>query len=192
MANDLDGITANNIREFAALLGRDMHAVRQLAAILGQDIHDLRKRFAEFAADPIIDIQPINTIINAKTFFDPFNTPQPVLSLPLPIAFNHISAALSTHYLYDHLIILISDNSLEGFYKKALSASKDYPDFFNTAVNLQQRYGFASSPALSYKKIIIRAGEGIGAIADWINSYDQVYSVVLLLRFESGQLKDIN
>ena len=181
-------ITADELRRLAAALGADMRAVRKLAAVLGQDIHDLRLLLGA-GHNSIEDTSSPDTVSGTELYLDPFTVNLNPLSLPLPEAFARLTAVLATHATSEHVIIKVSSHSWDDFYRQLLTAAKQYPEFLDTAVNVQQRFGFASSPALTSPSIaVIRAGEGYAAIADWVGRYDQVYSAVLVMRFAAGQM----
>lgn len=187
---DFDGITADDLRALAAALGRDMHSVRRLAAVLGQDIHDLRLRLATpTGTDGNGSVTDV--VSGTEMFIDPFSVNLIPLSLPLPEAFARLTAVLATHANSDHVIAWVSSHSWEDFYRKLVAAAVRFPDFLHTAVNVQQRFGFASSPAPSPADIaVIPASAGYASIADWVGRYDQVYSAVLVMRFAAGTVPE--
>ena len=121
------------------------------------------------------------------SFFDPFNLNLSPLSLPLPMAFSRAVVLLVEAPGDDHVVVRVSSHSWEDFYRRLLSAAKRFPEFLDTAVNVQQRFGFASSPISDLPEIsVIPAGTGYAALADWVGRYDQVYSAVLVMRFAAG------
>ncbi len=181
-------ISADELRRLAALLGADIRAVKKLAAVIGQDLHDLRLLVGA-GHNPTEETSSPNTVSGTELYLDPFNVNLNPLSLPLPEAFARLTAVLATHASNDHVIVKVSSQSWEDFYRQLLTAAKQYPAFLDTAVNVQQRFGFASSPTLTAPNVaLIRAGGGYAAIADWVGRYDQVYSAVLVLRYAAGQL----
>ena len=181
-------ITADELRRLAAALGADMRAVRKLAAVLGQDIHDLRLLMGAVGSHTDTPISA-DVVSGTEMYLDPFTVNLNPLSLPLPEAFARLTAVLATHATSEHVIIKVSSHSWEDFYRCLLTAAKLYPEFLDTAQNVQQRFGFASSPALTSPNIaVIHAGEGYAALADWVGRYDQVYSAVLVIRYPAGQL----
>lgn len=126
-----------------------------------------------------------------ETYLDPFIINLSPLSLPLPEAFARIVAVLATHPADDHVIVRVSSHSWEDFYRRLLAAAKQFPDFLDTAVNLQQRFGFVSSPSAELPEIsIIPAGAGYAPLGDWVGRYDQVYSAVLVMRYAAGTVPE--
>lgn len=120
-------------------------------------------------------------------YFDPFNTPVIPLSLPLPEAYLRVSEAVAQYQTHDHVIVWVSATGWDQFYSSLLAAGARFPDFAVTAQNVQQRFGFVSSPAPDLPEVsVIRAGESYTALADWIGRYDQVFSAVLVMRFAAG------
>lgn len=133
----------------------------------------------------------VTQVFGVESFIDPFNVNLTPLSLPLPEAFSRVVAVLATHPFDDHVIVRVSSFSWEDFYRRLLTASRDFPDFLDTAVNVQQRFGFASSPSADLPEVsVIGAGAGYAPIGDWVGRYDQVFSAVLVLRFAAGTVPE--
>lgn len=187
---DDDIITADELRRLAAAIGADIHSVRRLAAAIGQDIHDLRLQIsgAGGGGDTGTGADPVS---GTELYLDPFNVNLIPLSLPLPEAFARLSAVLATHADADHVIAWVSSHSWEDFYRRLLSASRKYPEFLETATNVQQRFGFVSSPSVDLPwVVVVAAGAGYAAISDWVGRYDQVFSAVLVMRFSAGTVPE--
>lgn len=128
-------------------------------------------------------------ISGQEAFLDPFNVNLIPLSLPLPEAFSRVVAAMATHAADDHVIAWVASHSWEDFYRKLLAAAQTYPEFLDTAVNVQQRFGFTSSPSPDSPGVaVILAGDGYAPIGDWVGRYDQMYSAVLVMRFAAGSV----
>lgn len=118
-------------------------------------------------------------------YFDPFNQNLNPLTLPLPVAYARVLSAVDP--TADHVIVRVSDGGWEGFCRALLSAGATFPEFLDTAVNVQQRFGFASSPAPALAEVsVILAGESYAPIGDWVGRYDQVYTAVLVMRYAAG------
>ena len=133
----------------------------------------------------------VTPVSGVESFLDPFNVNLIPLSLPLPEAFARVVAVLATHPDDDHVIVRVSSHSWEDFYRLLLTASRDFPEFLDTAVNVQQRFGFASSPAPALPEVsVIAAGSGYAALGDWVGRYDQVFSAVLVMRFAAGAVPE--
>lgn len=128
-----------------------------------------------------------------ESFFDPFSVNLSPLSLSLPEAFNRVVAVLSKQPDRDFVIVRVSDAGWEGFYRKLLQLSQDYPEFLATATNIQERFQFVSAPDNQYQADIsvIRAGDNYSVIGDWVGQYDQVYTAVLVMQFEAGQVPEV-
>ena len=181
-----DVITADELRRLAAAVGADMHAVRRLAAVLGQDIHDLRLLLGT-GFDTGGEVATSDPVSGTELYLDPFNVNLSPLSLPLPEAFARLTAVLATHSTSDHVMVWAASHSWEDFYRKLLTAARAYPDFLETATNVQQRFGFASTPSPDVPSVaVVLAGTGYAPLADWVGRYDQVYSAVLVMRFAAG------
>lgn len=132
---------------------------------------------------------PVLPVSGREFYLDPFNAHLTPLSLPLPHAFAQVAAMLATHAEKDHVIVHVASHEWEDFYRKLLTAAREYPVFLDSAVNVQQRFGFASSPALELPSVaVILAGNGYAPINDWLGRYDQVYSAVLVSSYESGKV----
>lgn len=124
-------------------------------------------------------------------YFDPFNTPITPLSLPLPEAYLRVAEAVAQHPTHDHVIVWVAATGWDNFYAECLTAGVRFPDFAVTAQNVQQRFGFASSPAPVLPEVsVIYAGSGYAALGDWVGRYDQVFSAVLVMRFAAGTVPE--
>lgn len=122
-----------------------------------------------------------------ESYIDPFSVNLIPLSLPLPEAFTRVTSVLATHAADDHVVVCVSSHSWEDFYRRLLTASRQFPDFLDTAVNVQQRFGFVSTPVAESAMVsVIRAGESYAQIGNWVGRYDQVYSAVLVMRYAAG------
>lgn len=126
-----------------------------------------------------------------ESYIDPFSENLVPLSLPLPEAYTRVMATTALYSLDDHVIVRVSSHSWEDFYKRLLKAALAHPEFLDTAVNVQQRFGFTSSPAPDLPEVaVIRAGESYAPIGDWMGRYDQVYTAVLVMRFAAGTVPE--
>lgn len=126
-----------------------------------------------------------------ESYIDPFSANLIPLSLPLPEAFARATAILATHAGDDHVVVRVSSASWEDFYRRLLTAARQFPAFLDTAVNVQQRFGFTSIPSPDLPPVaVIRTGESRALIEDWVVRYDQVYSAVLVLRYAAGTVPE--
>lgn len=124
-----------------------------------------------------------------ETFIDPFNVNNDPLSLSLPDAFARVVAVLASASSYDHVVIWVSSHSWEDFYRKLLAAAQQHPAFLDTAVSVQQRFGFNSLPLdIKQKHALIFAEQAYTGLATWLGRYDQVYSAVLIRRYPAGKI----
>ena len=123
----------------------------------------------------------------ASYYLDPFNFSTPTLSCPLPEAFLWAAELIGAVPDHDHVVVKVSSMGWDGFYAATQQAGQRFADFAATAVNIRQRFGFASFPGQPAPEIsVIPAGAGYAQLADWVGRYDQVYSAVLVIRFTAG------
>ena len=122
---------------------------------------------------------------------DMFTQNMTPLALPLPSAYALTVAVLDAAHDHDHVVISVSSHDWAVFYSELLTAGARFNEFFDTARNVQQRFGFASSPAHDLPEVsVIRAGESYAPIGDWVGRYDQVYTSVLVMRFAAGTVPE--
>lgn len=122
-------------------------------------------------------------------YYDPFNTSTYPIALPLPQAHLKVLGVITQKPDHDHVVIWVATSSWDDFYKKLLTASRSYADFLDTAVNVQERFGFTSMQSTDLpSKITILAGDNYQALSAWANQYDQIYSAVLIRRYVAGTI----
>lgn len=118
---------------------------------------------------------------------DPWTANIEPMSLPLPQAYKHVTAALQGTAGSEVQIVCVSANSWGPFLRRLLAAAFKQPEFLETAGKVQSRFSLNTTPAEAYQAEVIDlpAGSDWEPLQHWLRQPTQVHSAVVAVIYDA-------